>query len=314
MDSLFGGELTGVARFIVAFIVVLALIGVCAWLVRRFGSGALKATGGRGRQPRLAVVDAATVDTRRRLLLVRRDNVEHLIMIGGPTDVVIEANIVRAAPPQHEPVPLRPAPLPDSAARPAAIDDSAMWPLQPDAEREPIPPRSPAASAERARPQQPNENTVVRSQRRETLAELADALAAACAAAARTARRGTQDSRGKAAGSRAPASGLVRLGCRACRQGAAAGGRVATTTCGRAAHRHFIQRSFRVRPSAGAGADPRAGRSRSQACRHHRCSRRTPRRGLPKRSRSTRISRKRWRVCWAVRQARRDDTQSSASH
>ena len=52
----------------------------------------------RGRQPRLAVIEYATVDARRRLLLVRRDNVEHLMMIGGPTDVVVEANIVRAAP------------------------------------------------------------------------------------------------------------------------------------------------------------------------------------------------------------------------
>jgi hypothetical protein len=32
------------------------------------------------------------------LILVRRDNIEHLVLIGGPTDVVVEANIVRAAP------------------------------------------------------------------------------------------------------------------------------------------------------------------------------------------------------------------------
>ncbi|RVI01981.1 histidine kinase, partial [Sinorhizobium meliloti] len=47
--------------------------------------------GGKNRQPRLAVLDAAAVDTRRRLVLVRRDDVEHLIMIGGPTDIVIES-------------------------------------------------------------------------------------------------------------------------------------------------------------------------------------------------------------------------------
>ena len=56
----------------------------------------------RGRQPRLAVIEYATVDARRRLLLVRRDNVEHLMMIGGPTDVVVEANIVRAVPASRE--------------------------------------------------------------------------------------------------------------------------------------------------------------------------------------------------------------------
>ena len=36
------------------------------------------------------MIDAATVDGRRRLILIRRDNTEHLMMIGGPTDVVIE--------------------------------------------------------------------------------------------------------------------------------------------------------------------------------------------------------------------------------
>jgi hypothetical protein len=48
--------------------------------------------------PRLAVIDAAAIDGRRRLVLVRRDNVEHLLMIGGPSDIVVEPNIVRAAP------------------------------------------------------------------------------------------------------------------------------------------------------------------------------------------------------------------------
>ncbi len=42
---------------------------------------------------RLEVTDHASVDGRRRLILVRRDNVEHLIMIGGPVDVVVETGI-----------------------------------------------------------------------------------------------------------------------------------------------------------------------------------------------------------------------------
>jgi hypothetical protein len=43
--------------------------------------------------PRLGVVEQATVDNRRRLVLIRRDDVEHLIMTGGPVDVVIETGI-----------------------------------------------------------------------------------------------------------------------------------------------------------------------------------------------------------------------------
>ena len=94
-ETLFGLEMPLAARFFIAFLIVLALIGLTAWLVRRFGANRLEAAA-RGRQPRLAVIDAATVDGRRRLVLIRRDNIEHLLMIGGPTDLVVEPNIVRA--------------------------------------------------------------------------------------------------------------------------------------------------------------------------------------------------------------------------
>jgi flagellar protein FliO/FliZ len=107
--------------FFFAFLVVLALIGAAAWLVRRFAGNRLGANANRGRMPRLAVIDAAAVDGRRRLVLVRRDNVEHLLMIGGPTDIVVEPNIVRAMPARDQ-VPSRPnvggAELPPRVALP----------------------------------------------------------------------------------------------------------------------------------------------------------------------------------------------------
>lgn len=43
---------------------------------------------------RIGVVDHVSVDGKRRLILLRRDDVEHLIMTGGPVDVVIETGIV----------------------------------------------------------------------------------------------------------------------------------------------------------------------------------------------------------------------------
>ena len=49
----------------------------------------------RGRTPRLGVMDVARVDDKRRLVLVRRDDVEHLILVGGDNDVLIEGNILR---------------------------------------------------------------------------------------------------------------------------------------------------------------------------------------------------------------------------
>jgi hypothetical protein len=44
-------------------------------------------------EPRLGVIEQASVDARRRLVLIRRDGIEHLIMTGGPVDVVIETGI-----------------------------------------------------------------------------------------------------------------------------------------------------------------------------------------------------------------------------
>lgn len=118
-DSLFGLPLA--ARFFIAFVVVLALIGITAWVVRRFGAARLGGGSARGRQPRLAVIDAATVDGRRRLVLIRRDNIEHLLMIGGPTDIVVEPNIVRAGAARE--------PVRDPGARLPAAENG--WPLQP---------------------------------------------------------------------------------------------------------------------------------------------------------------------------------------
>jgi hypothetical protein len=133
-DTLFGMPLA--ARFFIAFLVVLALIGVTAWLVRRFGGNRLGGGTARGRQPRLAVIDAATVDGRRRLVLIRRDNIEHLLMIGGPTDLVVEPNIVRAAGATRESARGLAADIP---ARGAPVADNG-WPLQPLNEPAPVVP------------------------------------------------------------------------------------------------------------------------------------------------------------------------------
>ena len=110
LDGVFGTEMPFVVKFFLAFLLVLGLIGVGAWALRRFGTGQLGGGSARGRQHRLSVLEWAKVDNRRFLCLVRRDNVEHLLMIGGPTDVVVEANIVRAVAASRD-VALRAQPL-----------------------------------------------------------------------------------------------------------------------------------------------------------------------------------------------------------
>ena len=77
--------------------------------------------------PRLAVIDAAAVDGRRRLVLVRRDNVEHLLMIGGPTDIVVEPNIVRAMPARDQ-APPRPAVGGAELPPRVALPETSNWP------------------------------------------------------------------------------------------------------------------------------------------------------------------------------------------
>ncbi len=83
--------------FFIIFLVVLALIGMIEWLVRWFGADRLVGGTTRRRQvPRLAVIDSARIDRRRSLVLIRRNNVEQLVMIGGPNDVMIEQKVLCA--------------------------------------------------------------------------------------------------------------------------------------------------------------------------------------------------------------------------
>ncbi|HVO14830.1 MAG TPA: flagellar biosynthetic protein FliO [Alphaproteobacteria bacterium] len=79
-------------RFLVALIFVLGLIGLLAWAARRFGIGGRVAVRP-GRRRRMAIVEATAVDAKRRLVLVRRDDVEHLILLGPTVDLVVEQGI-----------------------------------------------------------------------------------------------------------------------------------------------------------------------------------------------------------------------------
>ena len=92
--------MTDIVRLVTALVFVLALIGLCAWLLRRFGPSMRLG----GRRGRLGLVESIAIDSRRRLLLVRRDKTEHLLLIGGARDLVIETGITTAVPPDsHAP-------------------------------------------------------------------------------------------------------------------------------------------------------------------------------------------------------------------
>ncbi len=167
----------------IGFLAACGLAGlvVLAILYRFVFAHRLRVPGGRTRQARLGLVDAFSLDGQRQLVLVRRDNVEHLIMIGGPNDVLVEAQINRAlaaarennmtgaaqskpAPPRRtEPLPAAPpapAPLvPAAVPAPAKPAPSQPQPAAPAAamvrgEVRPIRPQS-VSPSEASRPPAP---------------------------------------------------------------------------------------------------------------------------------------------------------------
>jgi len=94
-EGLIGAEMPLAIRICLAFLIVLGLFSAAAWALSRSGRGRLEGT--RGHQLRLAIIESASFEGSRRLILIRRDNVEHLLMIGGPTDVIVETNILHVA-------------------------------------------------------------------------------------------------------------------------------------------------------------------------------------------------------------------------
>ncbi|MDD9876713.1 MAG: flagellar biosynthetic protein FliO [Magnetovibrio sp.] len=87
-------------RFALALIFVLGLIGVLASVARKAGFGfPAKAINPDGKR-RLSIVEITALDSRRRLALIRRDDVEHLLLLTPTSEVVIETGI---APGEHRP-------------------------------------------------------------------------------------------------------------------------------------------------------------------------------------------------------------------
>jgi flagellar protein FliO/FliZ len=94
--------MTGVdyLRFIAALVFVLGLICATAWLVRRFRlDGSLGGRSGGAKGRRLALVETLPLDARRRLVLVRRDDVEHLLLVGQDGNRLIESAAARPTSP-----------------------------------------------------------------------------------------------------------------------------------------------------------------------------------------------------------------------
>jgi flagellar protein FliO/FliZ len=96
--SRLGIDASPAVQYVIAFAVIFGVLALLALGLRRLTAARLSMPSQdrtRARQPRLGVVDVYDLDRQRQLILLRRDNVEHLLLIGGPNDLVVETNIMR---------------------------------------------------------------------------------------------------------------------------------------------------------------------------------------------------------------------------
>jgi flagellar protein FliO/FliZ len=96
LSSLLGGSGDTIVTSALALGVVIVLIVLGLWVLKFFmKTGVAMRPQGR----RVQIVEQVQVDAKRQLLVIRRDNVEHLVMTGGPQDLLIEAGIPAAEKP-----------------------------------------------------------------------------------------------------------------------------------------------------------------------------------------------------------------------
>lgn len=84
-------------RSVLILVMLLGVIFLGAVALRRFGP-ARHLMASRGTRKRLRIVESTLIDGRRRLVLVRCDDRDHLLMIGGVTDLVVARDLL---PPDH---------------------------------------------------------------------------------------------------------------------------------------------------------------------------------------------------------------------
>src|SRR3954462_11545187 len=101
MTALFGGSAATLLNSFFALGIVLVGIVLGLWGLKLLTKATARL--GRDKQKRLVVVDKAMVDAKRQVVIIRRDNVEHVIMTGGPQDLVIESGVAVPEPPAPPP-------------------------------------------------------------------------------------------------------------------------------------------------------------------------------------------------------------------
>ncbi|MDB5477646.1 MAG: fliO [Alphaproteobacteria bacterium] len=85
---------TDLLRAILALVFVLGLIWLLSYLVRKYGGrlGLPAMPMVPNKERRLQLLETLPLDGKNRLVLIRRDEVEHLVLIGSDTAQVVEGS------------------------------------------------------------------------------------------------------------------------------------------------------------------------------------------------------------------------------
>lgn len=78
-------------RAVLALGFVLGLVGLASFAAKKFLLERQLIKG--NKKKRLSIEEVHPIDTKRRLILIKRDNAEHLILLGNGADLLIESNI-----------------------------------------------------------------------------------------------------------------------------------------------------------------------------------------------------------------------------
>ncbi len=78
-------------KFVSAFVFVIALLYLFSWVMKR--SGVANAIGSGNLKRRLNIVEFMSLDHRRKLVLVRCDDKEHLLLLGSQSELVVESGM-----------------------------------------------------------------------------------------------------------------------------------------------------------------------------------------------------------------------------
>ncbi|MGI9482019.1 MAG: flagellar biosynthetic protein FliO [Hyphomicrobiales bacterium] len=81
-------EIDNLLQYAIAAAIIFLILAVLLWIMRRAGGPVRMKRG-----DRLSISETRALDKTRHLVLVQCDDEEHLLLIGGPQDIVVKTNV-----------------------------------------------------------------------------------------------------------------------------------------------------------------------------------------------------------------------------